>query len=67
MNKLLNRKVFLSFSLLGVSYTSSNIRKVAICLLNFCQCDFLLVIGLHCVTYFGILMKRNSEANCKTM
>ena len=46
MNKLLNKKVFLSFSLPGVSYTSSNLKKVAIhvCSLNFCQCDFLLVM-----------------------
>ena len=32
MNKLLNKKVFLFFfSLPGMSYTSSNLKKVAIC------------------------------------
>ena len=73
MNKLLNKKVFLSFSLPGVSYTSSNLKKVAIhaCLLNFCQCDFLLVMDCTVLHNFGILMTRNSKAitarQCNTL
>ena len=72
MNKLLNKKVFLSFSLPGVSYTSSNLKKVAIhvCLLNFCQCDFLLVIDctmLHILESWWRGTARQTARQCNTL
>ena len=72
MNKLLNKKVFLSFSLPGVSYTSSNLKKVTIhlCLLNFCQCDFLLVMDctvLHVLESWWGETATQTARQCNTL
>ena len=72
MNKLLNKKVFLSFSLPGVSYTSSNLKKDAIhvCLLNFSQCDFLLVMDctvLHILESWWKGTARQTARQCNTL
>ena len=66
LNKLLNRKVSLSFSLPGLSYPSSNFQKEQHVNLFFVNVIFL-KDWLHYVTYSGILMMRDNMATCNTM
>ena len=60
----------MTFSLPGVSYTISNIKKVAICLLKFCQCNFLLVMDctvLHIFESWWRGTARQTARQCNTL
>ena len=54
MNKLLNKKVVLSFALSGVSYTSSNIKKLQYVTLIFVNVIFFQWWTTLCYIFFNL-------------
>ena len=71
MNKLLNKKVFLSFSLPGVSYTSSNLKKCNTCMFTkFLSMWFSLVMDctvLHILESWWRGTARQTARQCNTL